>query len=122
MPLTYILLALAMGVIVWFVMKPLKKRKTNETPKNDTPPEEIKIDEPVEADPEPEMPEKPLPVNCQKAQFRPAPEGFFYVDCCGKPVKGEGFQPWEKRSPVAIDANKLFEGMDLLDEDAEINC
>ena len=68
------------------------------------------------------MPEKPLPVNCQLAQFQPAPQDFFYVDCCGNPQKGEGFQPWEKRSPVAIDSNKPFFGMTLLDVEAEKDC
>lgn len=69
-----------------------------------------------------EMPEKPLPVNCQLAQFQPAPQDYFYIDCCGNPKKGEGFEPWEKRAPVAIDANKEFFGMTLLDVEAEINC
>jgi len=69
-----------------------------------------------------EMPEKPLPINCQLAQFQPAPQDFFYVDCCGVPHKGQGFEPWEKRAPVAIDANKGFFGMTLLDSEAEINC
>lgn len=69
-----------------------------------------------------EMPEKPLPVNCQLAQFEPAPQEFFYVDCCGNPHKGEGFQPWEKRAPVGIDSNKPFIGMILLDVEAEKDC
>lgn len=69
-----------------------------------------------------EMPEKPLPVNCQLAQFQPAPQDFFYVDCCGSPKKGTGFEPWEKRSPVAIDANQPFFGMTLLDVEAEKDC
>lgn len=66
---------------------------------------------------EPEMPIKPIPVNCQKASFRPAPEKFSYTNCCGIIEEGEGFQPWEKRSPVSIDVNQPFEGMDLIGED-----
>lgn len=69
-----------------------------------------------------EMPIKPLPINCQKAQFEAAPARFFYTDCCGELHEGEGFQPWEKRAPVSIDSNKPFEGMILLDVEAEIEC
>ena len=69
-----------------------------------------------------EMPIRPEPVDCQKATFRPAPEDFFYVDCCGKPQKGEGFQPWEKRPPVSIDVNKPFMGMDLIGEPGDSDC
>jgi len=69
-----------------------------------------------------EMPEKPLPIKCQFAQFQPAPQDFFYVDCCGVPHKGQGFEPWEKRAPVAIDSNQSFFGLTLLDTEAEIDC
>lgn len=122
MPLTYILIALAMSAIIWFVMKPLKKKLGNKP--NTIPTDVPTNEEPVvlEPEPTPEMPEKPLPVNCQLAQFQPAPQDFFYVDCCGVPHKGQGFEPWEKRSPVSIDSNKPFFGMTLLDVEAEINC
>lgn len=71
---------------------------------------------------EEEMPIKPEPINCQKASFKAAPEEFFYIDCCGKPNKGEGFQSWEKRAPVSIDINKPFFGMELLNEEGNQDC
>ncbi len=108
------------SVILWVVIVTLKNKN------KDIPPpvvhETTDEEEPLEIDVLSEMPEKPLPVNCQLAQFQPAPQDFFYVDCCGAPHKGEGFQPWEKRSPVSIDNNKPFFGMTLLDVEAEINC
>ena len=82
---------------------------------------ELPVETPKEVIPA-EMPDKPLPINCQLAQFQPVPQDFFYIDCCGKPHKGEGFQPWEKRAPVAIDSNKEFFGMTLLDVEAERDC
>jgi len=115
------------GVIaLWMILNPLtKKKKESKQPSNPiiiapTPDNEI-VDQPDEII-NGEMPEKPLPVNCQLAQFQPAPQDFFYVDCCGSPHKGEGFQPWEKRSPVAIDSNQPFFGMTLLDVEAEKDC
>ena len=89
-----------------------------------TPAETNTIELPVEPDPEPtpEMPIKPVPVNCQTAIFRPAPEKYMYFDCCGNVFEGEGYQPWEKRSPVTIDINKEFEGMDLLGEEGYQDC
>lgn len=120
-----IIILIVFGVIsLWMLFNPLTKTKNNtpnppintndETDQNPIGPGEIIIPG--------EMPEKPLPVNCQLAQFQPAPQDFFYVDCCGNPQKGEGFQPWEKRSPVAIDSNKPFFGMTLLDVVAEKDC
>jgi hypothetical protein len=130
--LTIILICFG-AVSLWMLFNPLTKKR--KTPQNPTEPttvvkpleEEPNNIEPVLETPnlepvEGEMPEKPLPVNCQLAQFQPAPQDFFYVDCCGTPQKGEGFQPWEKRSPVSIDANKPFVGMTLLDQEADINC
>lgn len=122
-----VIIFILFGVIaLWMVLKPLtKKKKDIQEPSNPiiiapTPDNEI-VDQPDEVI-NGEMPDKPLPVNCQLAQFQPAPQDFFYVDCCGKPHKGEGFQPWEKRSPVAIDSNKEFFGMTLLDVEAEKDC
>lgn len=77
------------------------------------------IEEPIESG---EMPIKPKPVNCRYAQFRPAPEKFSYFDCCGNLQEGEGFQPWEKRSPVPVDINKPFEGMDVHEDEAIVDC
>lgn len=133
----YIVIALVLGTIIWFVMKPIKFKedKNNQTtppPPYSNPQEVITIDDPVEADPEPihpgeiiipdEMPIKPAPVDCQYATFRPAPEMYSYTDCCGKLQEGEGFQPWEKRTPVPIDATKDFKGMDLIGEEAQVDC
>ena len=139
----YIVIALVLGTIIWFVMKPIKFKedKNNQTPPPpySEPQEIITIDDPVENDPEPinpgeiitiddpvendpEMPIKPLPVNCQYAIFRPAPETYYYIDCCGVVQEGEGYQPWEKRSPVAIDASKDFKGMDLIGDEAQVDC
>ena len=89
-----------------------------------TPAETNTIELPVEPDPEPtpEMPIKPVPANCQTAIFRPAPEKYMYFDCCGNVFEGEGYQPWEKRSPVTIDINKEFEGMDLIGEEGYQDC
>jgi hypothetical protein len=124
-----IIIFIVFGIIaLWMLLNPLTKTKDNtppppivtpptsndETDQNPIGPGEIIIPG--------EMPEKPLPVNCQLAQFQPSPQDFFYVDCCGNPQKGEGFQPWEKRSPVAIDSNQPFFGMTLLDVEAEKDC
>ncbi|NBO23520.1 hypothetical protein EBU94_09330 [bacterium] len=87
----------------------------------DNPPIKIDTKEP-QVTPEPEMPIKPPPVNCQKAQFMPAPQEFFYTDCCGKTQMGMGFEPWEKRAPVGIDANQEFVGMELIGEESSIDC
>lgn len=123
-----IFLFVAFGAIaIWMLANPLTKKKNTEPlpPLKPQPtPEEInRYEDPVENDPEPtpigEMPIKPLPINCQKAIFRPAPEKFIYTDCCGKVEEGEGYQPWEKRSPVSIDVNQYFEGMDLIGEDGD---
>lgn len=136
MELQIILFLLAGAAIVWMLLNPLTKNKKpfDDTPiknPNETTDEIISIDTPVEADPEPtnipsdeegEMPIKPIPINCQKAIFRPAPEKYYYVDCCGNKFEGEGYQPWEKRSPVSIDVNSPFEGMDLLDEESNVDC
>lgn len=122
MTIQIILFILFGTIISWIFLKPLliKKNSKNDLKEPSLP--EIPVeDSPIEVI-EPEMPEKPLPVNCQLAQFQPAPQDFFYVDCCGVPQKGQGFEPWEKRSPVSIDSNKPFFGMTLLDVEAEINC
>ena len=105
-----IFLFVAFGLIaIWMLANPLTKKKNSEP----LPP----------LKPQPtttgEMPIKPIPINCQKATFRPAPEKFIYTDCCGEVQEGEGFQPWEKRSPVSIDVNQYFEGMDLIGEDGD---
>ena len=130
MEIIYIFFALVLGTILWFVMKP-KKIKDNLNiptvpPLYSEPHEIITIDDPVEADPEPiiigEMPIKPIPVDCQYAIFRPAPEMYSYTDCCGELQQGEGYQPWEKRTPVPLDASKEFTGMDLLGEEAQVDC
>ena len=114
------------GAALWLLWKSFSKDDIND-PKPFFPSTEEDIPdqnpiEPGEVIIPSEMPEKPLPVNCQLAQFQPAPQEFFYVDCCGNPKKGEGFEPWEKRSPVSIDANKPFIGMTLLDVEAEKDC
>lgn len=108
---------LAISGLVYFLRRKPAKKDWGFKPNTPNPPEEI-IEEPIEG----EMPIKPSPVDCQKATFRPAPEEFFYVDCCGKPKKGEGFQPWEKKPPVSIDVNKPFIGMDLIGEPGESDC
>lgn len=129
------------GIGIWMLLNP--KTKKNDTlifpPLKQKPPQETtdepnKIDDPVQPDPEPtrvpivpidetgEMPIKPQPVSCQKAIFRPAPEKYFYTDCCGNYNEGEGYQPWEKRPPISIDVNKPFEGLDLLGEEIEFVC
>lgn len=120
MSILSIIVILFGGIALWILWKSFSKERTND-PKPFFPPTEGDINDqnPIELG---EMPEKPLPVNCQLAQFQPAPQEFFYVDCCGKPKKGEGFEPWEKRSPVSIDANKPFIGMTLLDVEAEKDC
>jgi hypothetical protein len=92
------------------------------TVKSDPEPIEATFVESIPSDNEGEMPIKPQPVDCQLAQFRPAPSRFSYFDCCGNLFEGEGFQPFEKRVPVAIDVNKFFEGMDLIGENSDINC
>ena len=121
MTITWIItLSLGVFALIFFVLPLLKRKKrfdfnfpepTSVSPIVTPTPEEVG-----------EMPEKPAPVDCQKASFRAAPEEFFYVDCCGKPNKGEGFQPTEKRTPVSIDVNKPFMGMDLLGEQSDIDC
>ena len=110
------------SVILGFVIVTLKNKNKKNDVVNPVVEKPIEEEPPMEIDIPGEMPEKPLPVNCQLAQFQPAPQDFFYVDCCGVPQKGEGFQPWEKRSPVSIDTNKPFFGMTILDVEAEINC
>lgn len=137
MGIQIILFVLAGVAAVWMILNPLtKKRNNNPQPilpiKNDDDVKEvITIDDPVDSDPEltiipiddeGEMPIKPLPVNCQSAMFNPYPEKYFYYNCCGERFEGEGYQPWEKRSPVSIDSNKEFEGMTLLDVEAEPDC
>lgn len=131
-----IILVLIFALITFLLLtKPSKEDKKNFTPLVEDEPTPIVKDEPSEQyrieDPVPtilpvdkggEMPIKPLPVDCQFAQFRPYPERFSYFDCCGNLEEGDGFQPWEKRSPVAIDANKPFEGMDLIGEESQMNC
>jgi len=128
MELVYFFLILVIAASATILIMKLKKDKNSSIPPQATPmPEEVNtIDLPVEPNPEPtqigEMPIKPAPVNCQFAIFRPAPEKYFYTDCCGNPQSGEGFQPWEKRTPVSIDTNKEFEGMDLIGEEAQFDC
>ena len=124
MSIQIIIFVLFGAVALWMLLNPLTKKKNVVPPPPLKPfptPEETNRLEPVEENPEPtppsEMPIKPLPINCQKAIFRPAPEKFIYTDCCGVVQEGEGYQPWEKRSPVSIDANQFFEGMDLLGEE-----
>ena len=122
MTIQIILFVLFGAVALWMLLNPLTKKKNIEVPPLKpfpTPEETNTIELPVEPDPTPlpEMPIKPIPVNCQKAIFRPAPEKFTYTDCCGNVQEGEGYQPWEKRAPVSIDANQYFEGMDLLGEE-----
>lgn len=122
--LILILFGLICGLII---IKAFRKRKTTKSsvhystdPITTTPIPDVVDEVPVEIISE--MPIKPLPVDCQKAIFRPFPEKFTYTDCCGKVQEGEGYQPWEKRAPVSIDVLKRFEGMDLIDESAEIDC
>jgi len=122
--LILILFGLICGLII---IKAFRKRKTTKSsihystdPITTTPIPDVVDEVPVEIISE--MPIKPLPVDCQKAIFRPFPEKFTYTDCCGKVQEGEGYQPWEKRPPVSIDVLKRFEGMDLIDESAEIDC
>lgn len=122
--LILILFGLICGLII---IRAFRKRKTtkssihyNTEPITTTPIPDV-VDE-VPAEIISEMPIKPLPVDCQKAIFRPFPEKFTYTDCCGKVQEGEGYQPWEKRAPVSIDVIRRFEGMDLIDESAEIDC
>lgn len=122
--LILILFGLICGLII---IKAFRKRKTTKSsihystdPITTTPIPDV-VDE-VPSEIISEMPIKPLPVDCQKAIFRPFPEKFTYTDCCGKLQEGEGYQPWEKRAPVSIDVLKRFEGMDLIDESAEIDC
>jgi len=110
------------SVILWVVIITLKNKNKKSEIQEPIINEPIEQELPIEIDIPGEMPEKPLPINCQLAQFQPAPQDFFYVDCCGVPHKGTGFEPWEKRSPVSIDSNKPFFGMTLLDVEAEINC
>lgn len=69
-----------------------------------------------------EMPIKPPPINCKYATFLPAPQKYFYVDCCGNKQEGEGFQPWEKRAPVPVDINQEFEGIEILEDEAFQDC
>lgn len=138
MGIQIILFVLAGVAAVWMILNPLTKKRNNNplpiTPienNNDGVKEVITIDEPVDADPElkiipideeGEMPIKPKPVNCQSAMFNPYPEKYFYYNCCGERFEGEGYQVWEKRSPVSIDSNKEFGGLTLLDVEAEPNC
>lgn len=135
MTITLLAIAFICGIALWMLFNP--KTKNNDVPvfPTVTPTEEPnRIEEPVSPDPEPtqipiipidddgEMPIKPLPVSCQRAIFRPAPEKYFYTDCCGNLMEGEGYQPWEKRSPITLDSNKPFEGMDLLGEEVDFTC
>ena len=129
---TFIIAFITLAVIGSIVALKLKKNsKSSEIKKPivptqildwETTPTETVSEVKPEVTPEPEMPIKPAPVNCQKAQFLPAPEKFSYTDCCGKLQEGEGFQPWEKRAPVGIDSNKEFSGMELIGEEASIDC
>lgn len=134
---TVIVIAL-LGVflLVLFKITNSKKTKTNSVLTNSKP--EINVKEepefeipltptglsqiPIPLDDEPEMPIKPNPMKCKKASFLPAPETFSYYDCCGNLHTGEGYQPWEKRTPVSINVVKDFVGMEILDEDGEIDC
>jgi hypothetical protein len=109
------------AVALWMLLNPLTKKKDIVIPplKPFPTPEETNRIEPVEPEPTPpaEMPIKPIPVNCQKAMFKPFPEKYRYVDCCGDFQIGDGYQEWEKRAPVSIDANRPFEGMELINEE-----
>lgn len=119
-----IIILLGFGIICGLILfKIFKKNKKTPIKTPIVPTQTLEYDIPVESDfVEPEMPVKPAPVNCQKAIFRAAPEKYSYFDCCGKEFEGEGFQPWEKRAPISIDINKPFSGLDLLDEESEIDC
>lgn len=108
------------GVAFWILWKSFSKEDKKNPDHLSIPTKENFFEQ--KSDETGEMSEKLPPINCQLAQFQPAPQEFFYVDCCGKPKKGEGFEPWEKRSPVSIDANKPFVGMTLLDVEAEKDC
>ena len=127
--LTIILICFG-AISIWMLLNPLTKKRNQDVKPPLKSQEQITLteepnqfDQPVDADPvDGEMPIKPVPVNCQKAQFMPAPEKFVYTDCCGQVQEGEGYQPWEKRSPVSIDANQKFLGMELLGEEATIDC
>ena len=121
MILQTILLSAFIGVVLGVVVVLFKNKNKKISSENIVISEPIE-EQPIEIDIPGEMPIKPLPINCQLAQFQPAPQDFFYVDCCGVPQKGEGYQPWEKRAPVSIDTNKPFFGMTILDVEAEINC
>jgi len=116
-----IVLVVATAIAVVVLVKFLEKKKDKVSPIKPAkepivPTQTFEWEQPIDE------PVKPLPVNCKYAQFKPAPEEFFYVDCCGKPEKGEGFQPWEKRVPVAIDINKPFSGMDVTEDEAFVEC
>lgn len=139
MSIQILIFAIMGGLAVWMLLKPLTKRNKPTdfvipSEPVETPTEVIKIDDPVPNDPEPtpmviipaddegEMPIKPTPPNCQLAQFMPAPQEYYYIDCCGEPQSGMGYEEWEKRSPVKIDANEIFKGMVLIGESAEPEC
>lgn len=130
------LIFIAFGLLaVYMLLNPLTKKKKSQPPVIETPIQETPIptevigyETPVLPDPEPtptltaEMPIKPTPIDCQLAIFRPAPETFSYYDCCGEIHVGEGYQPWEKRSPVSIDVMRDFTGMDLIGQDSQVDC
>ena len=121
--MTTILISILVLTLFFFTTKfLLKKKRPSTIEQNQFDQNPIETTDEFETNDEIENPIKPFPVNCQKAIFRPAPEKFSYFDCCGKLQEGEGYQPWEKRSPVSIDVNKEFLGMDLLGEEAEPNC
>lgn len=122
--LILILFGLISGLII---VKAFKKRKITKSNIHYSKDSDNTTWEPTTTDDVPvetlgEMPIKPIPVDCQKAIFRPSPEKFIYTDCCGKIQEGEGYEPWEKRAPVSIDVTKRFEGMDLINESAEVDC
>lgn len=115
------LIILINSVILLIVILTIKKNKKKgstlpleNNPLDEQTPPEIQIPS--------EMPIKPIPVNCQKASFKPAPDNFSYYDCCGELKKGIGFELWEKRAPVSIDANKEFVNMELIGEEGNQDC
>ena len=92
----------------------------DETFFNPTP--EVKENPIIPSDEQGEMPIKPTPKKCRKANFRPAPETFSYTDCCGEFHEGVGFTPEEKRASVLIDIVQEFSGMDVEEGEVEFEC
>lgn len=124
MTLENILVVSFVIVAIAFIAKKMTnkigKKEESSPSSTEVQPESIKVNEPENI--QAEMPIKPAPVNCKYATFRPAPEKFSYFDCCGKLNEGEGFSPWEKRSPVPVDINKPIEGMDITEDEAIVEC